>query len=132
MKMQATCFSETSIHFSILNMKVVVSPETFACSSVLESHAEVSYVILSTLVYPEDGGNRFLRNICALLYPKDGDAGLSENLARNVMEEAAGSSDSRPISLRSVACYSGLLSKFSFSSVCPGLLGTLGYVTTGN
>jgi hypothetical protein len=68
--MEAIYFSEISIHFSILNMKVAVSCEMSAYSSALKSEA----VILSTLVYPEDGSNRFLRNNGTLLYPEDGDS----------------------------------------------------------
>jgi hypothetical protein len=71
--MEAIYFFETSIHFSILNMKVVFSSEMFTYSSAMKSEAEVSSVILSTLVYLEDGGNRILRNIGTLLYPEDGD-----------------------------------------------------------
>jgi hypothetical protein len=74
MKMEATCFSEMSIHFSILNMMVVVSSEKYAFSSALKSEAAVSSVILSTLAYTEDGSKRFLRNTGTLLYPEDGDS----------------------------------------------------------
>jgi hypothetical protein len=73
MKMEAKCFSEMSIQFSILNMKVVVSSEKFSFSSTLKSEAAVSSVILRTLAYTEDGSNRSLRNTGTFLYTEDGD-----------------------------------------------------------